>query len=84
MARILSFSFFAFLCLGITLLITLVIIFALRRGTRKINDQVEDLASRQPRRSRRRRATRLCIHSRDRSSGRIGFRSDGLASHWAR
>jgi len=47
MARIFSFGFLALMCLGVVILTMLVIIFALRRGTRKINDQVEELASRQ-------------------------------------
>jgi len=47
MARIFSFGVLALMCLGVVILTMLVIIFALRRGTRKINEQVDEITSRQ-------------------------------------
>jgi len=45
MRTIFSLAFIPLLCMGVTILTALVIIFALRRGTKKINDQVGEIAA---------------------------------------
>lgn len=45
MKTILGLAFIPLLCMGITILTALVIIFALRRGTKAINEQVGEVVS---------------------------------------